>query len=53
MINKLNLDIFWLHHKSLENAGDLPEPDVPTQDIADHFQAAIEQFAAIADELRG
>jgi len=51
--DKLNLDIFWLRDKSLEDAEGLPEPDVLAQEIADDLQAAMEQFAAIANELKG
>jgi type I restriction enzyme M protein len=51
--DKLNLDIFWLRDKSLEDADGLPEPDVLAQEIADDLQAAMEQFAAIANELKG
>ncbi|HUW82032.1 MAG TPA: class I SAM-dependent DNA methyltransferase [Phycisphaerae bacterium] len=50
--DKVNLDIFWLRDKSLEDSDDLPEPDVLAQEIADDLQTALEQFAAIAEELR-
>lgn len=50
--DKTNLDIFWLKDKSLEDAENLPEPDVLAQEILDDLQSAIQQFAAIADELR-
>ena len=33
--DKLNLDIFWLKDKSLEDSENLPEPDVLAQEIAD------------------
>ena len=32
---------------------DLPPPDVLAQEIADDLQAALEQFSAIAEKLRG
>jgi type I restriction enzyme M protein len=48
----VNLDIFWLRDKSLEDSDDLPEPDVLAQEIADDLQAALDQFQAIAGELR-
>ncbi len=51
--DKLNLDIFWIKDQSLEDAENLPEPDVIAQEIADDLQAALEQFAAIAAELKG
>lgn len=50
--DKANLDIFWLKDKSLADGDDLPEPDVLAQEIADDLQAALDQFAAIAEELK-
>jgi type I restriction enzyme M protein len=32
--DKLNLDIFWLKDKSLEDADSLPEPDVLAEETA-------------------
>lgn len=49
---EVNLDIFWLKDKSLEDSENLPEPDVLAQEIADDLQTALEQFAAIAAELK-
>ncbi|MEX2214987.1 MAG: class I SAM-dependent DNA methyltransferase [Phycisphaeraceae bacterium] len=51
--DKVNLDIFWLKDKSLEDSDDLPEPDVLAQEIADDLQTALDQFTSIADELKG
>jgi len=50
--DKLNLDIFWIKDKSLEDADSLPEPDVLAQEIADDLQTALELFGAIANELK-
>jgi type I restriction enzyme M protein len=50
--DKASLDIFWLRDKSLEDSDDLPEPDVLAQEIADDLQAALDQFASIAGELK-
>ena len=50
--DKLNLDIFWLKDKNLEDSEDLPEPDVLAQEIADDLQTALDQFMAIAGELK-
>ena len=50
--DKLNLDIFWLKDRSLEDSDNLPEPDVLAQEIAEDLQAALEQFAAVAAELK-
>ena len=51
--DKLNLDIFWLRDKSLEDSDDLPDPAVLAQEIADDLAAALEQFKAVAEELGG
>ncbi len=50
--DKVNLDLFWLRDKSLEDSEDLPEPDVLAQEIADDLQTALDQFASIAGELK-
>ena len=49
--DKVNLDIFWLKDKSLEDAEDLPKPDMLAEEIADDLEAALEQFSAIAEKL--
>jgi hypothetical protein len=51
--DKLNLDIFWIKDKTLEDAENLPEPDELAEDIADDLQAALEQFRGIANGLKG
>ncbi len=50
--DKLNLDIFWLKDKSLEDSENLPEPDLLAQEIVDDLQTALEQFTAVAAELK-
>jgi len=50
--DKVNLDIFWIKDESLEDAADLPAPDVLAQEIADDLQAALEQFSGIAEDLQ-
>ena len=47
-----NLDLSWISDKSLEDSADLEDPDVIAEEIADDLQAALEQFATIATELR-
>ena len=49
--DKLNLDIFWLRDESLEDSANLPAPDVLAAEIIEDLRAALEQFAAIADDL--
>jgi len=49
--DKMNLDIFWLRDKGLEDSDDLPDPAVLAQEIADDLEAALEQFRGVAEEL--
>ena len=51
--DKLNLDIFWPKDESLEDSANLPDPDVIAAEIVEDLEAALQQFAAIADDLRG
>ena len=50
--DKVNLDIFWLKDKTLEDSDNLPEPDVLAQEIADDLAAALAQFTAVAAGLK-
>lgn len=50
--DKVNLDLFWLRDESLGDAAGLPEPDVIAEEIAEDLQSALDQFAAIANDLR-
>ncbi len=50
--DKVSLDVFWLRDESLEDGENLPAPEVLAAEIADDLQAAMEQFAGIAEELR-
>ena len=50
--DKLNLDIFWLKDDALEESSNLPAPEVIAADIAADIEAALEQFAAISEDLR-
>jgi hypothetical protein len=50
--DKVNLDIFWLRDESLEDSANLPDPDVLALEIAEELEAALEQFAAIAEGLK-
>lgn len=49
--DKLNLDIFWLKDKSLDDVDSLPPPDEIAAEIVENLQAALEAFQAVADEL--
>ncbi|MGV3662159.1 MAG: type I restriction-modification system subunit M [Prosthecobacter sp.] len=50
--DKVNLDIFWLKDESLEDSANLPPPGIIAQDIMEDLQAALEQFATIAEDLK-
>jgi type I restriction enzyme M protein len=50
--DKVNLDIFWLKDESLEDSANLPDPDVIAAEIAEDLQAALDQFAQIASDLK-
>jgi type I restriction enzyme M protein len=47
-----NLDLSWIRDKSLEDSADLEAPDLIAEEIADDLEAALEQFATIATDLR-
>ena len=46
-----NLDIFWLKEDSLEDAADLPTPNILVEEITQNLQTALEQFQNIHVEL--
>ncbi len=50
--DKVSLDLFWLRDESLEDSANLPDPDVIAEEIAEDLQAALEQFATIAADLK-
>ncbi|MER5638305.1 class I SAM-dependent DNA methyltransferase [Kitasatospora sp. NPDC002227] len=50
--DKVSLDITWLRDPSLEDADSLPAPEEIAADIVEDLQAALDEFAAIADSLR-
>jgi type I restriction enzyme M protein len=50
--DKINLDIFWLKDESLEESANLPAPEIIAQEISDDLEAALEQFATIAEDLK-
>ena len=49
--DKANLDIFWLKDDSLEDSANLPDPAVIAAEIVEDLEAALEQFAAIEEDL--
>lgn len=49
--DKVSLDISWLRDESMEDAADLPDPDVLAAEIVEDLEAALEQFREIAGDL--
>ena len=49
--DKVNLDIFWLKDESLEDSANLPAPDIIAAEIMEDLEAALDQFAEIAEDL--
>jgi type I restriction enzyme M protein len=49
--DKANLDIIWLKDNSIEDAADLPTPEVLAREIVDEFETAIEEMRAIIAAL--
>lgn len=49
--DKVNLDITWLRDESLEDADDLPAPDVIAREIVEDLAAALAEFEAVASTL--
>ncbi|MDQ2912540.1 MAG: type I restriction-modification system subunit M [Chloroflexota bacterium] len=50
--DRCSLDITWLRDESLDVSRALPTPDVIAAEIIDDLQAALDQFAEIAADLR-
>jgi type I restriction enzyme M protein len=49
--DKVNLDLFWLRDESLEDAANLPSPDVLALEIVEDLKAALAQFESIEEDL--
>ena len=50
--DKVNLDIFWLKDDAFEESANLPAPEIIAADITADLEAALEQFATIAEDLK-
>jgi type I restriction enzyme M protein len=50
--DKINLDIFWLKDEALEDSATLPDPEIIAAEIVEDLQAALAQFAEIANDLK-
>jgi len=51
--DKVNLDIAWMKDPALDDADSLLPPEVIAQEIVEDLQAALSEFAAIAEALGG
>ncbi len=51
--DKASLDIFWLRDESLEDTDNLPAPGVIAAEIVEDLQAALAEFAELAESLQG
>ena len=49
--DKVSLDLTWLRDESLEDADNLPPPEVIAQEIVEDLEAALAEFAQIAASL--
>ena len=49
--DKVSLDLFWLRDESLEDADNLPPPDVIAAEIAEDLEAALAEIQALAESL--
>ncbi len=49
--DKVSLDLIWLRDESLEDMDNLPAPEVIAQEIVEDLEAALAQFAAVAEAL--
>jgi type I restriction enzyme M protein len=49
--DKVNLDITWLRDESLEDADNLPAPEVIAREIVEDLTAALAEFEAVAAAL--
>jgi len=49
--DKVSLDIVWLRDDSLEDADNLPSPDILASEIIENLEAALSEFAEIARTL--
>lgn len=49
--DKANLDLIWLKDDSLEDAADLPAPEVLAREIMEELEVAIGEFTLIVEAL--
>jgi type I restriction enzyme M protein len=49
--DKVSLDLFWLRDDSLDDGENLPAPEVLAAEIVEDLEAALAEFAQIAESL--
>jgi type I restriction enzyme M protein len=49
--DKANLDLIWLKDDSLEDAANLPAPEVIAREIMENLESALTEFSAIVEAL--
>lgn len=49
--DKVNLDITWRHDESLDDADNLPAPEVIAREVVEDLTAALAEFEAVAAAL--
>ena len=49
--DKVSLDLFWLRDESLEDADNLPPPNILAAEIAEDLEAALAEIQALAESL--
>jgi type I restriction enzyme M protein len=50
--DKVNLDITWMRDPDLDDGDNLQPPEVIAQEIVEDLQAALDEFAAVAEALQ-
>jgi len=50
--DKVSLDLIWLRDDSLEDSANLPPPEVIAAEIVEDLEAALAEFAQIAESLK-
>ena len=49
--DKVNLDLIWLKDDSLEDAANLPAPEVIARESMENLESALTEFSAIVEAL--
>lgn len=49
--DKVSLDLFWLRDDSLDDGEHLPAPEILAAEIVEDLEAALAEFAQIAESL--